>query len=456
MGLFIYTLRSVSGAIVTPPLVFLLILLIMILHSKNKKVVTMQKIILGGSVNSSIELTLSQLVLGIIGGIIGSIILTSLGVVFSENSGISYLFVISILLMLIRPRLICFSYSGAILGGIVIIIKLINIFIPYSLGVFDLNIFYLAILIGVFHVIEGILVIVDGDRGAVPVFTNRDNKILGGYALKRYWALPIAIIIAMNGNNSMLSYMTESISNPDWWPLIKLPYGLALIAGSIISIVPFYMVLGYSSITFTKSKREKAISSGVHILAYGILLIASAQISRFGIIGEIFVVIFMPAAHELMLKLQADREKKQVAKFVSDEEGLVVLEMSADSRMREFGIDIQSKILSVNGKKINSEAEVYSILKENLYNAVLKIKDSHGMVKDIQFRHNKNTRLGILVVPRNVSKEDIVPVDEGNFKNVLNSLKGSEKGSENKVEYKIEKENDEKHDKDVKNKDNKM
>lgn len=189
MGLFIYTLRSVSGAIVTPPLVFLLILLIMILHSKNKKVVTMQKIILGGSVNSSIELTLSQLVLGIIGGIIGSIILTSLGVVFSENSGISYLFVISILLMLIRPRLICFSYSGAILGGIVIIIKLINIFIPYSLGVFDLNIFYLAILIGVFHVIEGILVIVDGDRGAVPVFTNRDNKILGGYALKRYWAL---------------------------------------------------------------------------------------------------------------------------------------------------------------------------------------------------------------------------------------------------------------------------
>lgn len=59
-------------------------------------------------------------------------------------------------------------------------------------------------------------------------------------------------------------------------------------------------------------------------------------------------------------------------------------------------------------------------------------------------------------MPRNVSKEDIVPVDGGNFKNVLNSLKGSEKGSENKVEYKIEKENDGKHDKDVKNKDNKM
>ncbi|WP_026885223.1 hypothetical protein [Clostridium beijerinckii] len=452
MGLFIYTLRSVSGAIVTPPLVFLLILLIIVLHSKNKKVVTMQKIILGGSVNSSIELTLSQLVLGIIGGIIGSIILTSLGVVFSENSGISYLFVISILLMLIRPRLICFSYSGAILGGLVIIIKLINIFIPNSLGVLDLNIFYLAILIGVFHVIEGILVIIDGDRGAVPVFTNRNNKILGGYALKRYWALPIAIIIAMNANNSMLSYMTDSISNPDWWPLIKLPYGLALIAGSIISIVPFYMVLGYSSITFTKSKREKAVSSGVHILVYGILLIISAQIARFGIIGEIFIVIFMPVTHELMLKLQVNSEKNKMPKFVSDEEGLMVLEISADSKMREFGIGIESKVLSVNGKSINSEAEVYGILKENLYNAVLKVKNSHGMVKDIQFRHNKNTRLGILLVPRNVSEEDIVAVDGEDFKSVLNSLKGSEKN----VDYKIKKENDMEHNKDIKNKDNKM
>lgn len=38
------------------------------------------------------------------------------------------------------------------------------------------------------------------------------------------------------------------------------------------------------------------------------------------------------------------------------------------------------------------------------------------------------------------------------LKMFLNSLKGSE----NKVEYKIEKENDGKHDKDVKNKDNKM
>jgi hypothetical protein len=448
MNLFIYTLRSIAGSMVTPPSVFLLITLIIVLHSKNKKVVTMQKIILGGSVNSSIELTLSQLVLGIIGGSIGSLILTSLGVVFSENSGISYLFIISIVLMFIKSRFICFSYSGAILGFIAIIIKGVSVFIPdlSSIVSLDLNIFYLAMLIGIFHIIEGILVMFDGDRGAVPVFTNKDGKILGGYALKRYWVLSVAIMIASNMNNSMSSFMTESISNPDWWPLIKSSYGLALIAGSVISIIPFYAVTGYSSITFTRSKREKAISSGCHILIYGIIIIIVAQIARVGILGEILVIILMPLAHELMFRFQADNEKKRTPKFVSDEEGLVILEISTDSKMREFGIDIESKLLSINNKNISSEAEAYSILKENLYNAVLKIKDSKGIIKDIQFRHNKNKRLGILLVPRNVNEEDVVSVDENNFKSVLNTLKNSEY----KQKYKTEKK------KNNENRDNKM
>ena len=360
MSLLIYTLRNVAGAIIAPPLVFLLITLIIMLYLKNKKIVAMQKIILGGSVNSSIELTLSQLVLGIVAGSIGSLILTSLGVVFSANSGIAYLFIISILLMFIKPRLICFSYSGAILGAISILIKFVSEFIPELSNniIFNIDILYLMIFVGVFHIIEGILVMIDGDRGAVPVFTNRDGKILGGYALKRYWVLPVAIMIAVTMNDSSLNYITESIQNPDWWPLIKSSSGLSLIASSVISIFPFYTILGYSSITFTRSKREKAISSGCHILIYGIILTIVAQITRFGIWGEILVLIFTPFAHEFMLNLQIKSEEKRKPKFVSDEEGLMILEISTDSQVKKFGVDVGSKLLSINNKNINSEAEV--------------------------------------------------------------------------------------------------
>jgi len=435
MNLIIYTLRNVSGAIITPPLVFVLITLVIVLHLKNRKTVAMQKIILGGSVNSSIELTLSQLVLGIIGGSIGSLILTTLGVVFSGNSGIAYMFIISIFLMFLRPRLICFSYSAAILGAISILIRLGSRFVPEISNsiILNVDILYLMIFVGVFHIVEGILVMIDGDRGALPVFTKRDGKILGGYALKRYWVLPIAIMLAFTMNDSSLNYMTENIQNPDWWPLIKSPSGISLLASSVISIFPFYAILGYSSITFTRSKREKAISSGCYILSYGIIVTLVAQVARFGIIGEIVVVAFAPFAHELMLKIQIKSEENRSPKFVSDEEGLVILEISADSQVKEFGIDVENKLLLINNKTIDSESEAYSIMKENLYNTVLKIKDSNGIIKDIEFKHTRNTRLGMLLVPRSVEKEDVIPVDDSSFKSVLSALKST--GNKEKCKY---------------------
>ncbi|WP_160691585.1 signal protein PDZ [Clostridium sp. C2-6-12] len=431
MELVLYTLRNVAGAIITPPLVFVLITLAVVLYFKNKKIVAMQKLILGGSVNSSVELTLSQLVLGILGGAVGSLILTSLGVVFSSNSGIAFLFIVSIFLMFINQRFICFSYSAAILGVISILIKLGNEFAPgiISNEFLNVDVLYLMIFVGIFHVIEGILVMIDGDRGAVPVFTNRNGRIIGGYALKRYWVLPVAIMIGVLMKNSSMDYLTEYIENPSWWPLVKSSTGLDLIANSVISIFPFYAVLGYSSITFTKSKREKALSSGIHIFIYGIALTVVAQIARFGIWGEAIVVCFAPAAHELMLKFQAKSEIKREPKFVSDEEGLMILEISPNSKVKEFGVTIENKLLSINNININSEAEAYSIIKENLNNTVLKIKDSQGIIKDIKFRHNKNTRLGILLVPRNIEKDTIINIKDNSFKEVFNKIKNNSNNS---------------------------
>lgn len=433
MELVLYTLRNVAGAIITPPLVFVLITLAVILYLKNKKIVAMQKLILGGSVNSSVELTLSQLVLGILGGVVGSLILTSLGVVFSSNSGIAYLFIVSIFLMFINQRFICFSYSGAILGFISILLKLGSEFAPEIISneILNIDVLYLMIFVGVFHIIEGILVMIDGDRGAVPVFSNRDGKIIGGYALKRYWVLPVAIMIAVLMKNSSMDYVTEYIENPSWWPLIKSSSGLSLIANSVISMFPFYAVLGYSSITFTRSKREKALSSGIHILIYGIVLTIVAQIARFGILGEVIVVCFAPTAHEFMLKLQSKSEIKREPRFVSDEEGLMILEISPNSKVKEFGVKIENKLLSINNISINSEAEAYSIIKENLNNAVLKVKDSQGIIKDIEFRHNRNTRLGMLLVPRSIEKEEIVHIKDNSFKDVFNKIKNAPNNKNN-------------------------
>ena len=426
MGLFINVMQSIAGAIIAPPMIFVLIVLALVLYFKNKKITGMQKLILGDSVNSTIELTLSQMVLGILGGVLGSIILNSLGVVFNNNSGIMYLFIISIVLMFINSRFICFSYSGAVLGVISIFLKALN----ESQGVYEfakINIMYLVIFIGVMHVVEGILVMIDGDRGAIPVFTNADNRILGGYALKRYWVIPICLMIILN-DPMFTVYYTEITSVPHWWPLLQSQHLLKIAATAISTIVlaPFFAMTGYSAITFTRSKKRKAMFSGSLILTYGIVMILISQITILGVAGELTAVIVMPVAHEIMLKIQRINEQSRDAKFVSDENGLTILEILPGTEFDKQGIKCGDKILSVNNEKIKNESEIYTILKKSLNQININIMTTTGQLRTLTLTHKKKRRLGILLVPFRVDEEEVIEVNRRSFKSILEDIKEKE------------------------------
>ena len=189
--------------------------------------------------------------------------------------------------------------------------------------------------------------------------------------------------------------------------------------------MPLYAVLGYSSITFTKSKREKSLSSGISILLYGIFVIAVAQVSRIGVLGEIVAVVLTPASHELMLKIQKKSENNSNLKFVSNEEGLVILDISNESQMNQYGVEIGDKIVSVNGEDINSEKDIYEILKKNFYRINIKVKKINGEEHDFNHVHDKTKRLGILLVPKKVLKEEVTPIQQNSFKTILEDMKRS-------------------------------
>ena len=428
MNIVLSTLRSICGAILFPPSIFILLILLLVLYFKNKKRAAMQKIMVGGSVESAVELTLSQFVFGVFGGIIGSIILNLCGVVFNENCRIEVLFLTSIILMAIKPSFVCFSYSASVLGLISIILKMIAMIIPNAdyTFIFNLDILCIMIFVGVMHVVEGILVFLDGHRGAFPILIKRNDEVIGGYSLKRYWIIPVAIMIIGNMGSPYGDYNNIPLSEiPSYWSTFKSQEQINILKTAFLSLFSFYAVSGYSSVTYTRSKREKAVSSGIYIFSYGILLILAAQIARIGISGEIFVVIFAPVAHELMLKLQRMSEMKRQPKFISDKNGLVVLEVGNDSRLREFNIGVNSKIISVNDEYIECEKDIYTILKKNLHKAVIKIKDCDCVIKDIDYVHDNN-RLGVLLVPlpkeenHNYNKETV----SKSFKDVLMDVNG--------------------------------
>ena len=419
MELILYTLRTVAYAIVDPMHIFMLIVLGVMFYIKNKRVSLMQKMTIGEIINSPLELTLSQISLGIIAGAIVSILLSSFGVIFTENSGIEVMFMISVLLLFIKKRYMGFAYSGAILGAISIFSNILAE-LTKTESYINVNILVLMTFVGVIHIVEGFLIMFDGGRGAIPVFTNKDNKIIGGFAYNRYWALPVALFIAITSNISSVS--TSDVATPDWWPIINRSGALLLLSSAIIASIPLYGVIGYNSVSFTKEKNKKPIYSGVGILIYGVLLTLIAQLSNFGIVGQIIGVIFAPLGYELMLKIQNKFEESGKYLYVTDDNGVAVLEVAPNSPAFESGVRRGDKILEVNKNKVISEVEIFKDVRENFGEIPFKIKKISGEIVDLNIKP-KNKRIGMLLVPKMVKVDSTLSVDNDDFKKILEEMK---------------------------------
>lgn len=417
MDLIIYTLKSVATAIVEPLHLLMLIIMGIMFYLKNRRISIVQKMTIGESLDSPLELTLSQIVLGIIVGALGSLILSLLGITFSENSGIEFIFMISILILFYKPKFVYFPYSSTILAILNLIFGLLAKLINKQ-SFINVDILSLMTFVGVIYLIKGLLIIVDGSRGAIPVFTNKEGKIIGGFSLSRYWTLPIAVFMIFSGQ---ISSGTE-MNIPNWWPIINHANMLNIMPIAMIASIPFYGVIGYDAVTFTKSKKEKAISSGVLMLLYGISVIGVSQLSMFGLIGRILTILYVPIAYEGILRYQKRIEAKGEYIYVSDEEGITVLEVAPTSPAFEAGIRRGDKIIAINDELIKSETDILKIAKDNIFKLKIKIKKDAGNIVEY-FVQPKNKRLGMLLVPRMVRKEDIVGVGADDLKRILDELR---------------------------------
>ena len=119
---------------------------------------------------------------------------------------------------------------------------------------------------------------------------------------------------------------------------------------------------GYSSVTFTKRKKEKVLGAGIGILLYGISLLIVSQLCSIGLVGEIIALVYMPLAHELLIKFERMKEKNGEYLYVSGEDGISILEVAPNSVAFEAGIRRGDKILAVNGEAATSEAVSYTHL----------------------------------------------------------------------------------------------
>ncbi|AVQ45142.1 PDZ domain-containing protein [Clostridium botulinum] len=429
MDILLITLKAVAYLLIEPYSVIVLLLLSLILYRKNRKTIIMQKMIIGQKVTTAFELTISEVVLGIFAGTAASLIMSYLGIFFREDSAIYLIFLISMFFMVFNPRFICFSYSGAALGMVSLILlnmaKLLNM--P-QLNFVNIDIPALMSMVAILHLVEGILVMIDGDRGYVPVFTNREDKIIGGFVLQRYWILPIAFMLMIN-NQALSNISQGGAPMPNWWPLLKTGLPLSVLNAAVIALTSFYGIIGYNAVTFTKTRKEKKIISGLYIVIYSLILFMLSRLAIMNTLLKVVVLIFAPVGHEAMLYIQKYFELKGEPRYISTEEGIMVLDVAKDSVANKMGIKSGDLLLQVNDKEIDSEEDIVKSIGQMYGHISFKIKNDVGRLKTVNYRMlTSYEKLGIVFVPKNVPKDtSVIKVKSEKFQDILEKIKNKDK-----------------------------
>lgn len=369
--------------IIRSPIYWIVILLVFIQYKRINK---MEKKILGINRESIYITMLKVALLGLLGGLIGSLAIVMLGISIDAND-FKYIFILAIILMLIHPRFICFSYSG----GIISILAL-------TIGYPRVNVSSIMAIVAILHLIESFLILIDGDSLKLPIYIERDNMIVGGFNLMRFWPIPFIVLVLVAQPNSGIG-----LKPSEWWPIFKSPNSSLTYSSLAYLMAGIIAVLGYGDTAVTDYPRNKTKASFKNLLLFSCVLLTLAIASTYIKELKIIAALFSPIAHEVIIQYGRKKEREGKPVFIPPRRGIKILDTLPKGWAAKIGLKPGDIILSLNGFYVNSKEEVNSILYYRPKYILIDYLNTEGSIVTKELRNNKNgiKSLGILSIPRN-------------------------------------------------------
>ena len=333
--------------------------------------------------------TVFNVLLGLIGGLLGSILLVLLGVSV-EEIGIEYLWILAIALIFIRQRFMCFAYAG----GLIALSK-------YLFGWPAVNISQLMGLVAVLHLVEALLIYAGGASKALPIYTmGREQKLVGGFVMQSFWPLPLVALSAVLAPTS-LAGAGEMLAMPQWWPLLPMEY----IGGRMIpqmtliySLLPVLAALGYSDLALTETVRQKAGLSAKTLFLYSAGLLALAILAARVPALAILPALYAPIGHELLIKLGQRQELRGEYLYVEPAQGVMVLDVLEGFAASQAGLQSGDIILKLNDAPILRTADFFD-WEERLLGEVTLEYTRQDQRLTAKLNKGPENSLGIITVP---------------------------------------------------------
>jgi hypothetical protein len=341
------------------------------------------------------EHTLTALGAGAIGGVFATALFIFLGLPLS-GTNLIYLWVSAVLLMLIHPRFICFSYAG----GLISLASLLGI-------VSNVNIAVVIALVAVLHLIECVLILLTGAEGAIPVYVKAPtNKVVGGFLMQRYWPIPILALMTAALAPEVLEAVTY-LPMPDWWPLFASTQNPA--EGQLLTyyVLPVIAALGYSDFTLTGTPQRKAKATAGLLCLYSVALLALAYAAQHGLAWAWLATLFAPLGHELVIWL-GRRMELQGKPAYDTERGAMVLSILPGFPADKMGLRTGDIIRKVNGMPVHTRSELAAAISPWLVGVEFEVEEAEsGQMRTVSY-DGKIPPLGVRFVPE---QTDIYVVD---------------------------------------------
>ncbi len=382
-------LKTLPASLFDPEHAFLFWIVVVLVFLQYRRLAATEEALFGLPKTAPVRETVHSIVFGILGGFVGSLLMALIGVAFSLESGeLMYIWAVAIILALINPRLMCFSYAGGIVG-------LSHLFFGWP----QISVAQVAALVAVLHIVESLLIWLHGSTGASPVvIKNRSGETVGGFSVQRFWPVPFTLLILLPVTDQSL--VQGSVAMPGWWPLLKLDPDLGAGANTVFAIFPVVAGLGYGDLAITMPPERKSLRTSVNLALFSITLLALAVLaSRYPLLAWA-AALFSPVGHELVARLGSRGELRGDPYYDPPIDGVRVLDVYPESAAEAAGIQPGSIILEVDGTRVNDRISFRRALEmAPTYVHLTYTSDLDTVTRRLERNADHEAALGLVLVP---------------------------------------------------------
>jgi len=352
---------------------------------------------------------------GLAVGLIGSLLMAFIGA-HLQPQAVIYMWVAALLLALIRIRFLCFSYIIGLLGIVNAILGWVPLDTEASCyswlkPLIELHMPSLLVLAGAAHMLEALLIRVQGERLATPVFVEgKRGKLIGSYQFQGLWPVPLLLLVPASAGGQALPF-TPLLGGSEMWS-----------DGWLFQAMP--LMIGFTDMTSTLLPQQKIRRTAGRLLVYGVV------VAGLGVLAEWLPVILLPAAlltialHELILWLAARSENLRSPIYVHSSRGLTVLAVLPGSAAQEMGIRAGEVIHKANGQPVRTKEQLHQALRLNPAFSRLEIIDHRGEHRFAQraLFEGDHHQLGIILCPDDSVEFYIKPKRFNMFRELRSTL----------------------------------